>query len=99
MLGALTISWLWRRRLWPFFFACAYFVTLLFPILGYFKVYFFRYSFVGDHFQYLASIGPVVLAGVGITGLFRFLCGKSQRVLAASARRRSASGSVCADLA
>ena len=62
---------------------------MLFPILGYFKVYFFRYSFVGDHFQYLASIGPVVLAGVGITGLFRFLNLKSQRVLAASAQQVS----------
>jgi hypothetical protein len=39
--------------------AAAYFVALLFPVLGIFSVYFFRYSFVGDHFQYLASIAPL----------------------------------------
>lgn len=45
------------------FFAFAYFVALLFPILGFFNVYFFRYSFVADHFQYLASMGPLALVG------------------------------------
>jgi len=29
--------------------------------LGFFSVYFFRYSFVSDHFQYLASMGPLAL--------------------------------------
>lgn len=55
------LGWLaWRRhRLRGGFFAAAYFVALLFPVLGFFDVYFFRYSFVGDHFQYLASMGPV----------------------------------------
>ena len=41
-------------------FAGAYFVALLFPVLGFFDVYFFRYAYVSDHFQYLASIGPIV---------------------------------------
>jgi tetratricopeptide (TPR) repeat protein len=35
----------------------------LFPILDFFDVYFFRYSFVSDHFQYLASMGPLALVG------------------------------------
>jgi tetratricopeptide (TPR) repeat protein len=48
------------------FFATAYFGVLLFPVLGFFSVYFFRYSFVGDHFQYLASMGPLALAGAGL---------------------------------
>lgn len=48
------------------FFAAAFFVALLFPVLGFFSVYFFRYSFVGDHFQYLASMGPLALAGAGL---------------------------------
>jgi len=54
----------WRR---PIFFAAAYFVISLFPVLGFFSVYFFRFSFVSDHFQYLASMGPLALAGAGIT--------------------------------
>src|SRR5438876_2499936 len=45
------------------FFAAAYYVVSLFPVLGFFSVYFFRYSFVSDHFQYLASMGPLALAG------------------------------------
>jgi tetratricopeptide (TPR) repeat protein len=38
--------------------------------MGFFNVYFFRYSFVADHFQYLASMGPVALAGAGINEIF-----------------------------
>jgi tetratricopeptide (TPR) repeat protein len=34
----------------------------LFPALGFFNVYPFRYSYVADHFQYLASIGLISLA-------------------------------------
>jgi len=45
------------------FFAGAYYVISLFPVLGFFSVYFFRYSFVSDHFQYLASMGPLALVG------------------------------------
>ena len=48
------------------FFAAAYYLVSLFPVLGFFSVYFFRYSFVSDHFQYLASMGPLALAGAGI---------------------------------
>src|SRR5438128_10461709 len=58
------ICWQWSRSV---FFAAAYFVISLFPVLGFFTVYFFRYSFVSDHFQYLASMGPLALAGAGIT--------------------------------
>lgn len=64
---------LWGRRVqWPpFFLAAAFFVALLFPVLGFFDVYFFRYSFVGDHFQYLASMGPLALLGAGVAALPR----------------------------
>ena len=61
----------WGRAL---FFAAAYYVISLFPVLGFFSVYFFRYSFVSDHFQYLASMGPLALTGAGIATLLGRLC-------------------------
>lgn len=68
-LAGLVGLWLVRGK-WtrPVFFAAAYFLISLFPVLGFFSVYFFRYSFVSDHFQYLASMGPLALAGAGIAG-------------------------------
>ena len=70
LLAVAAVTWcLWSTRhgmLRAVFFAWAYFVVSLFPVLSFFNVYFFRYSFVGDHFQYLASIGPLALAGAGI---------------------------------
>jgi protein O-mannosyl-transferase len=61
----------WGRAL---FFAAGYYVISLFPVLGFFSVYFFRYSFVSDHFQYLASMGPLALAGAGIAAVVGRLC-------------------------
>lgn len=74
-LGAmlLLLGYLWWRRdgyLRPVFAAAIYFGAMLFPVLGFFNIYFFRYSFVGDHFQYLASMGPLALAGAGLTVAF-----------------------------
>jgi len=73
-MAALIALWFvraqWGRAL---FFAAAYYVVSLFPVLGFFSVYFFRYSFVSDHFQYLASMGPLALTGAAIaTFLGRF---------------------------
>lgn len=59
---------LWKLRNYsraPFA-AFLYFAATLFPALGFFNVYPFRYSFVADHFQYLACIGPIALA-IGIS--------------------------------
>jgi tetratricopeptide (TPR) repeat protein len=56
------------------FFAAAYYVVSLFPVLGLFSVYFFRYSFVSDHFQYLASMGPLALAGAAIATFVGRFC-------------------------
>jgi len=36
------------------------FAGTLFPVLGFLNVYPFRYSYVADHFQYLASLGIIV---------------------------------------
>ena len=41
--------------------AVLFFGGTLVPALGFFDVYPFRFSFVADHFQYLASIGLIVL--------------------------------------
>jgi protein O-mannosyl-transferase len=72
--GSLLFLWLKRRSsLRPVFFATVYFVVWLFPVLGFFSVYFFRYSFVADHFQYLAGIGLIVLAAAGLSRAPKFI--------------------------
>jgi protein O-mannosyl-transferase len=61
---------LWRgRQGWSrgLFMAFACFVVALLPVLGLANHYFLRYSFVGDHFQYLAAAGPLALAGAVLT--------------------------------
>ncbi len=39
--------------------ALLYFSFTLFPVLGFFNIYPFRYAYVADHFQYLASLGLI----------------------------------------
>jgi Tfp pilus assembly protein PilF len=53
--------WTWRRQPWARagLFGLGFFVTALLPVLGFFDVFYFRYSFVADHFQYLASLGII----------------------------------------
>ncbi len=66
-IAGLVFLW-WKRRgpLRPVLFAAAYLVVALAPVLGFFSVYFFRYSFVSDHFQYLAAMGPLALLAAGL---------------------------------
>ncbi|HUG12024.1 MAG TPA: tetratricopeptide repeat protein [Opitutaceae bacterium] len=70
--AALLLGLWWQRERWTrgAFFAAAYFVIALGPVLGLVDTYFWRYSFVGDHFQYLASMGPLALAGAGLRAGF-----------------------------
>lgn len=49
--------------------AWLYFCGTLFPVLGFLNVYYFKYSFVADHFQYLASLGIITLVAAGIAQL------------------------------
>ena len=60
--GLLAVLWLGRRRSRAPLAAGLFFVGTLFPALGFFNVYPFIYSFVADHFQYLASLGIIALA-------------------------------------
>jgi tetratricopeptide (TPR) repeat protein len=49
--------------------AAAFFVATLTPVLGFIMLFTFRYTFVADHYQYLACIGPIALASAGIVTL------------------------------
>jgi len=70
--GALVVVaglWLLRRRLGkgPVT-GVACFAVMLLPVLGFSDIYFFRYSYVTDHFQYLACSGLIAVAvGAGTT--------------------------------
>lgn len=65
---------LWRRRKsWgrgPMA-AALFFLITLGPVLGFLNVYPMLFSWVADHFQYLASIGPIALAAGGATWIWR----------------------------
>jgi Flp pilus assembly protein TadD len=66
LVGAVAVGvvmWRVRERLWVrgCLFGMGYFVLMLVPVSGLFGIYFFRFSFVADHFQYLACVGPIAL--------------------------------------
>ena len=71
---------IWRARRWAgrsVEVAAAFFVATLSPVLGFIMLYTFLYSFVADHYQYLACIGPIALAAAGMKiGLGRVAWGK-----------------------
>jgi tetratricopeptide (TPR) repeat protein len=56
----------WSRRSRGPLAAALLFAGTLFPVLGFFNVYPFVYSYVADHFQYLASLAVFALAGAGL---------------------------------
>lgn len=68
---AMSVAALWflRRRLGrgPLV-AALFFCGTLFPALGFVNTYPMLFSFVADHFQYLASIGPI---GLGVAAVGR----------------------------
>jgi protein O-mannosyl-transferase len=80
---ALALGILARRRRGPlagFLFFCG---TLL-PVLGFFDVYPFRFSYVADHFQYLASLGIIVPAASGLAKMTDALSPSRRRAAKAS---------------
>jgi Flp pilus assembly protein TadD len=74
-LVGLVALWAWRRRGRGPLAAAVFFVGTLFPVLGFFNVYPFLFSFVADHFQYLASLGIIALVAAGIARLLQRVAG------------------------
>jgi tetratricopeptide (TPR) repeat protein len=70
--GLAAVLWALRKRSRAPLAALLYFVGTLFPVLGFFNLYTFKYSLIADHYQYLASLGVITLAAAGIAlGLAR----------------------------
>ncbi len=67
----LAVAWRLRRRWRGPLAGLLFFAATLFPVLGFFNVYFFRFSFVADHFQYLASLGIIALFSAGVALLLK----------------------------
>jgi len=103
-LAALAVPialWSSRRRIGKGALAAVLcFAAMLLPVLGFLNIYFFRYSYVADHFQYLACIGLIALAvsagammaqqhGHRGRGLGTLAAGVVLAVLAVSAWRRA----------
>ena len=65
-----SLSWLAQKNRGPLA-GFLFFAGTLFPALGFLNVYPFRYSYVADHFQYLAMLGIVIPAAAGLTVLAR----------------------------
>src|SRR5437763_1593938 len=62
----LAVLWQLRKNFRAPLAAALVFLGLLFPALGFINVYPFIYSFVADHFQYLACFGPLTFVVAGI---------------------------------
>jgi tetratricopeptide (TPR) repeat protein len=66
--GAVAVTaalWLIRRRARGPLAGWLFFTGSLFPALGFFNVFPFLYSYVADHFQYLAGVGAIAAAAGG----------------------------------
>jgi tetratricopeptide (TPR) repeat protein len=60
---------LWRTRRWMGrggIAAAVFFAVTLSPVLGFIMLYTFRFTFVADHYQYVACLGPLALAAAGM---------------------------------
>jgi tetratricopeptide (TPR) repeat protein len=70
LLASAALGWvIWRARRWAgrgVEVAAVYFAATLSPMLGFIMLYTFIYTFVADHYQYLACLGPLALAAAGI---------------------------------
>ncbi len=67
----LAVLWRLRGRWRAPLAALLFFAATSFPVLGFLNVYFFRFSFVADHFQYLPSLGIITLFAAGVALLLK----------------------------
>ncbi|MBN1127502.1 MAG: tetratricopeptide repeat protein [Chitinispirillaceae bacterium] len=78
-LAAAGVLWTMRKRWRAPLAVFLYFSAMLLPVIGFFNVYAFRFSFVADHLLYLAATGPIAMCAcvvdkaVGLTGCRRVL--------------------------
>lgn len=66
------VVFLWARQYISRGFKAAviFYAVTLSPLLGFIMLYTFQYTFVADHYQYVASIGPIALVAAGISRVF-----------------------------
>ena len=76
----MAFCWKLRNRSRGPLAAVLLFAGILFPALGFLNVYPFVYSYVADHFQYLASIAIITVASAGITLLLDKFLAKSKPI-------------------
>lgn len=75
LVGLFALAW-WRRLSWgrPVLMLFVGYVGLLLPALGFVNIYYMRYSYVADHWQYAAMIVPcAVIGGAAATLLPSYL--------------------------
>jgi len=83
--AVMVIGWLLRKRTGrPITAGIIFFPAMLFPMLGFFSLYTFVYTFVADHYQYLACIGPIAIAA-GIAATVYRKSGKNAKFIIVSA--------------
>jgi len=70
LLALAGLLWLRRDRSRGALAAFLYFGGSLFPVLGFFNVYPFIYSYVADHFQYVAAFGVITALSAGAATAF-----------------------------
>jgi tetratricopeptide (TPR) repeat protein len=70
-------TWLWRARhrlSRDFLAGIGFYIITIFPLLGFVSDETFHYSFVADHYQYLASLGLIT---IWVGSIARLFCRKS----------------------
>ncbi len=60
--------------------AALFYVVTLSPLLGFIMLYTFLFTFVADHYQYAACIGPIAMTAAGVSSALEIL-GKGKPLL------------------